>query len=425
MRSVLKLGFGAGARGRRAGLGGALLIALAVAPIPAAAEAGECEGWRERSRLSGRWGGARDALEARGVDLFARYTAGFWSNLHGGFERGTRFEGFARFGLDLDPEPALGWEGGRIYLDWISYHGGQPSSELLGVFDTTFLSGREAETSLRFYNLYVEQQWFDGRLVVKGGQLAADNHFFVSEYASTLLNASFGFLGMGRVQQIGPFYPLAAPGIYAAARSRAGWFARLGAYVADVGEDAFDNHGFDWDFTHGGFYMGELGVERRPFGRRGVYYLGAAGTTASLPDFSARRLAGGKAAVYAVVDQVLWMRDDSTPGLGGFLRLQYLPSEDSSVVHWYLDGGLELGNPWRPGDALSFGFVYLSFGRAYVAALRAAGEDVSDEQGTFELVYRAQLAPWLTVQPDLQYFIDPHFSRRNAFAVGLRVVADL
>ena len=45
MRSVLKRGIGAGARGRRAGLGGALLIALAVGPIPAAAEAPDGEGW--------------------------------------------------------------------------------------------------------------------------------------------------------------------------------------------------------------------------------------------------------------------------------------------------------------------------------------------------------------------------------------------
>jgi porin len=195
--------------------------------------------------------------------------------------------------------------------------------------------------------------------------------------------------------------------------------------VADVGDDEFDNHGFDWDFSNGGFYMGEVGVERQLFGLRGRYYLGAAGTTASLPDFSTQSMVGGKAAVYGVVDQVLWARDDGAPRLSGFFRLQYLPSEHSSVVHWYLDGGLELRNPWRPRDALSFGFVYISFGRDYVAALRSAGGDVSDEQGTFELVYRAQLTPWLTLQPDLQYFVDPHFSRRNAFAVGLRVVVDL
>jgi porin len=343
-----------------------------------------------------------------------------------GFERGTRYEGFARIGLDLDLAPLLEWEDGRIFVDWISYHGGQPSTELVGAFSTTFLSNREAETLFRFYNVYFEQQWFDGRLRVKGGQLAADDDFFVSEYASSLLNATFGFQGMGRLQQIGPFYPLAAPGVYAGVRSGAGWFARAGAYVADVGEDESDNHGFEWDFENGGFYIGEFGTERRPFGRPGRYYLGAVGSTASVTDFSAGTSVSGKAAVYGVIDQALWVKAGGDPKLGSFLRFQYAPSESSSVVHWYVDGGLELRGPWvwRPDDALSLGFTYLCFGRDYVAALRSAGMDVSDDQGSLDLVYRAQLAPWLTLQPDMQYFFDPHFSRRNAFAIGLRAVID-
>ena len=36
----------------------------------------------------------------------------------------------------------------------------------------------------------------------------------------------------------------------------------------------------------------------------------------------------------------------------------------------------------------------------------------------------APLAPWLTLQPDVQYIFDPHLSRRNAFAIGLRAVID-
>jgi len=426
MRPVPKVQLGVRMQGRPAAAWGALFAALLMGPTPVAAEPANGEGWLARSHLTGRWGGARDELEARGVHLFARYTAGFWSNLRGGFERGTLYEGFARFGLDMDLAPLLEWEGGRIYADWLSYHGGQPSTELVGAFDTTFLSNHEAETSFRFYNIYLEQQWLDGKLKIKGGQLAADDDFFVSEYAGSLLNATFGFLGMGRVQQIGPFYPLAAPGVYAAVRPGAGWFAHAGAYVADVGEDEFGNHGFDWDFSNGGFYLGEFGIERGLFGRPGRYYLGAAGTTASVADFSTLGEVGGKAAIYGVMDQALWV-EAGEPKLGSLLRFQYLLSDDSDVVQWYVDGGLELRRPWagRPDDALTFGFAGLCFGDDYVAVRRSSGEDVSDSQSSFELVYRAQLAPWFSVQPDIQYFIDPHYSRRNAFALGLRVVVDL
>jgi carbohydrate-selective porin OprB len=93
MRSVLKTMFGSDAHGRWAVAWGALFVALMVGPTPAVAEAANGESWLARSRLSGHWGGARGELEARGVDLFAQYTAGFWSNVRGGFERGTRYEG--------------------------------------------------------------------------------------------------------------------------------------------------------------------------------------------------------------------------------------------------------------------------------------------------------------------------------------------
>ena len=38
----------------------------------------------------------------------------------------------------------------------------------------------------------------------------------------------------------------------------------------------------------------------------------------------------------------------------------------------------------------------------------------------FELFYQASVTPWLTVQPDIQYFNNPAGDGRNALAIGLR-----
>ena len=43
-------------------------------------------------------------------------------------------------------------------------------------------------------------------------------------------------------------------------------------------------------------------------------------------------------------------------------------------------------------------------------------------QTTFELTYQVAVAPWLVVQPDAQFFFDPAFSRRNAYALGVQSV---
>jgi porin len=47
-------------------------------------------------------------------------------------------------------------------------------------------------------------------------------------------------------------------------------------------------------------------------------------------------------------------------------------------------------------------------------------EGISGET-TWEMFYRVQLTPWLAVQPDLQYVVNPGGVGENALAAGLRL----
>jgi carbohydrate-selective porin OprB len=51
--------------------------------------------------------------------------------------------------------------------------------------------------------------------------------------------------------------------------------------------------------------------------------------------------------------------------------------------------------------------------------------NVSRRESVLELTYRLQVTGWLTLQPDVQFFFDPHFSRRDATVIGLRAVIEL
>ena len=68
---------------------------------------------------------------------------------------------------------------------------------------------------------------------------------------------------------------------------------------------------------------------------------------------------------------------------------------------WYVDRGLVLTRPLpgREGDALGVAFAWLSVGDDFLDSLRALGSDVTGSQGVLELTYRAQLTPWLSLQP--------------------------
>jgi porin len=405
------------------------LLASLLLALPAASEpADPPQSWLDRAQLTSDWGGWRTRLADRGVELEAEYTAGFWSNLRGGFETGTRYEGFATLGLQLDLEKGLRWPGASFEINAYSYHGGQPSEDLVGPFPTQTVSGHETSETVRVFEIYLRQTFFDGRLELKGGQLAADEDFFLADNADALLNGGFGFFGLGRTAQLAPFYPLAAPGLYLRASSGdERWEAGVGVYTADVGEDDRDNHGFDHSFDDGIFVLAELRARREPFGRPGYYAVGFSGTTATLPDFETGLENDGGYGLYFVVDQSLLEQSGQQPGLGFFLRGYGAPQGDRAFTGWYVDFGLKLTRPFagREHDVLTVGFATLRLSDGYVDLARSEGFNVSRRQSVLELSYRFAATGWLTLQPDLQVFFDPHFGRRDATVLGLRAAIRL
>jgi carbohydrate-selective porin OprB len=50
-----------------------------------------------------------------------------------------------------------------------------------------------------------------------------------------------------------------------------------------------------------------------------------------------------------------------------------------------------------------------------------AGTPVGHGQTVLEVTYQLAIAPWLVVQPDAQFFFDPAFSRRDAYALGVQM----
>ena len=128
-----------------------------------------------------------------------------------------------------------------------------------------------------------------------------------------------------------------------------------------------------------------------------------------------------------MINQALTVSSGGESKLGAFLRAQFAPEEDRGILRWYLDGGLKAASPLpgRDRDVLSAGFAFLRFGRDYISASRSAGQNVSKSQLLFEFTYRAQVTGWLTLQPDVQLYFDPHFSRRDAVVFALQARVEL
>ena len=76
----------------------------------------------------------------------------------------------------------------------------------------------------------------------------------------------------------------------------------------------------------------------------------------------------------------------------------------------------------RPGDALGLGVAWARLGDDYLSLRSFEGQSASTAETTFELVYRAELTPWLSLLPNLQFVSDPGAdpSLDDAWVAGLR-----
>ncbi len=409
---------------------------------PAVSEPRLEPGLFEREALTGNWGGLRSRLSDAGVQLGFNYIGETLGNLAGGVRHGWIYEGRFELVLDVDLEKAIGWSGARFHTNAYQIHGRGLTADRTGNLLTA--SGIEATRATRLYTLWLEQNLFEDRLSLRAGQLAADDEFITSQYAATFVNSTFGWPAITALDlpNGGPAYPLATPGFRVRVsptealslsgavfngdpagrgdgnpqdRNASGTSFRLNDDVFAIVELAYARNqkpseassGLPGTFKLGGWYHSG----RFPDQRFDVSGLSLADPASS--GDPARR--GSNFGVYAVIDQMVWRRPDTEDqGLGVFARIAGSPS-DRNLVSFYADGGINYKGlvPSREADVLgvAFGYARLSGDARRLdrdaAAFAGTGLPVRDFEAVLEVTYQAQITPWLTVQPDLQYVFHP------------------
>lgn len=413
-------------------------------------------------------GGVRAALAAQGVAYSLTYIGEGMANLSGGFRRGAIGQGRLDAQLDLDLAKMLGWTGATIHANAYGIHGHGLSRYYLANLHVT--SAIEALSSGRLYELYLEQKLFDDKLSVRAGQLALDTEFIVSQFATLFVNSTFGFptITAADLPNGGPAYPLATPGVrvkYApsAALSFAGGVYNGNPSGTGPGDPQRDNrNGLEFRARDPALLIGEIAYTYGGAGPAGLpgtvkvggwHHLGPFadqrfgtapdGSRALLadPDTSAapRRLRGN-AGGYAVLDQTLYrLPGTSDGGIGAFVRVSGAPG-DRNLIDLYADGGLTFKGfvPGRPNDTFGIAVAHArvsarvrGFDADTAVFNPAAFQPIRSSETAVELTYQAQVAPGITLQPDLQYIVRPGAgivdprgtgggTLRDAVVVGMR-----
>jgi porin len=441
-------------------------MAVASESVRAQAPAQSSDIWN-RPTLTGDWGGLRSNLERQGITIGLTYTVEVLANLRGGIRTGAVGNGLFLPQLDVDLEKLWGWSGGKFRASGVITHGPGLTPGYVGNLMT--VSNIEAGPIARVFELWYEQNAFKDRLSVRAGLMTADSEFINSETASTFMNNTYGWntLVSYNLPAGGPAYPLPAPGARARVKATDDIYFQAAVFSGDPSGGNGSNQGGTlptgtvFSFSGGAFIIAEAGYApgqgNDAKGPSSAYKVGAWHHTSSRFgdqrfDRLGRSLANplsngipfshmGNWGVYGVIDQVLYRVPNSEDqGLTGFIRVLGSPS-DRNLISFYADAGLVYTGliPGRPDDKVGIAAAYARISDQARALDRDTGffsgafyPVRSDEIG-FELTYRAKLAPWWTVQGNVQHFIRPSGGvlnddgslRRNAWVVGLRSILNL
>jgi porin len=98
--------------------------------------------------------------------------------------------------------------------------------------------------------------------------------------------------------------------------------------------------------------------------------------------------------------------------------------EEQNFIDFAVEAGLVYKGliPGRDEDTIGLAYAHLNISDDFDRATAAPGVPSLDYEGIIELTYNAQITPWLSVQPDVQYIMHPGGSnaQSDAWAVGLR-----
>ena len=342
------------------------------------------------------------------------YTFDVWQAADGGNARGTRYLDNFDVVADADLERLIGWSGATARVYGL-YNNGRSISELLG--DAQAASN--IETGIRAVRLY--EAWLDAP-IAKNASLRVGLYDLNSEFdaleASGLFMGSAHGIGTDFSQsgQNGPsIFPVTSVAARVAMTPAPGWVLRAAVLDGVPGSpDRPRRTAIGFGRGEGALIVGEV---EAPFGD-GKLLLGHWRYTSRFDTFAGTR-ARGNSGIYLRGERHLTHEDnDAEQGLAGFFRLG-LADGRINPFRGLASAGVNYTGPidGRDSDQLGLAIAAAFTSDAYRLSSGAGRSEIA-----VELTYRAQIADWLIVQPDVQYIINPGAARGvpNALALGLR-----
>jgi porin len=402
--------------------------------------------WNQQYLL-GDWGGTRTELAKEGVTFDFNNIGDLTTDVTGSQEHHLTYFGRFRFSTDIDFNRLSGFDG-EFFFSPIWQYGQNLSAQYLHT--NTLTSSIAGPNSVRIDQMWYQQGFFNSMLKIKLGQVAAVNEFGATDFFDILYNDELGYAPNAIFNTKQPFSPAGKPGVVVwgdLSDLTPGLYAKTGVFTSYDNPYHPDSNGVDYvdDFDHGIAGSFELGYKEQNTIYNGVYKLGVNAT----PDSKYSNPATGERYsgdynIYATVEKTVYHPEVDTittdpkdmkttrgetvdPKKGLDLLFQFVGEPgDRNPLQYEATFGARYTGPFscRPNDKVGFGVIYSDNGIAYSQASKNAGGPSLGGETTLEADYQYNPAPWLSLQPDVQYIIDPAgvSGRSDILVLGFRTI---
>ena len=371
-----------------------------------------------RDTLTGDWWGLRGDLDSHGITPTVTLLQAASENFSGGI-RTNRIDWRYRLdvSLTLDTNKLFGWKGGTGFVDFMAHGGQNPANDLVGELQA--ISAIDQNPATRLDQIWYRQNLLDGNLWFKLGRIDTTYDFDNIRDAQAFLNGSFGF---SPVIFVFPSYPFSAWGGEVSWQPVSALTLHGGLFdgntentvpdVASTNPNAVEN-------PYGILALAEESLNWRitPHKLSGTLTLGQWYHSGSFQRYSGSSVQGAQG-FYAYLDQTLWTFDhaksQTASRIGSFVQYAWA-NDQLTEIDQNISGGLRWRGPipGRMDDNTGIAATW--------AHLSPYAQTPYSYELAIEGFYTAQITPWLSVQPDLQYIIHPGGIYNNALVATVQL----
>jgi porin len=395
-----------------------------------AEEVAELPDWKADT-LTGDWGATRTNLYKSGVEIGITHKSDVLANVSGGLKRGSAWLGHTELRADFDLEKLFDWDSTNFAL---LYH-----SDLGSKFNTNYVGSvagvdniEVATNTAQFFYAYLQKTFFADKLSILFGMYSVDSVFYVTDSSGLFIQSPLGIstelaaTGLNGV----PAFPVGALMLHTKAYSPNKNFYAQAAVADGVPGDPDNPRGTYVKLGNGDGTLSiiELGYQPKNADEEAEHFnktaIGFWRYSTKFDDIDGLGGRGKSQGAYVLSEQTFFHESGSkSQGLTGFVRFG-VANEQVNAIDWSGSLGLHYRGliAGRDNDETGIAVTVTHAGSDF----RSTGDFKRQETG-FELTYRAQIKPWLAIQPTIQGVFNTglDLTINDAWVVGTRIELEL